>query len=89
MPSRCPTCGSNVVQIVTGTGASRYVMCAGCGREAPVVRAETAPRNPADDSVARWSSRSSQPPTTSRTLRDALSAGALLLGSDEQDLESR
>ena len=35
MPSRCPTCGSNVVQIVTGTGASRYVMCAGCGRERP------------------------------------------------------
>jgi hypothetical protein len=64
------------------------VMCAGCGREAPVVRAEMAPRNPADDSAARWRSRSSQP-TTSRTLRDALSAGALLLGSDEQDLESR
>ena len=88
MPSRCPTCGSNVVQIVAGTGASRYVMCAGCGQEAPIVRAEMAPRNPVDFLAARWSRRSSQP-TTSRTLHDALSAGALLLGSDEQDLESR
>ena len=89
MPSRCPTCGSNVVQIVTGTDASRYVMCAGCGQEAPIVRAEMAPQNPADFRGARWSKKSSQPTTTSRTLRDALSAGALLLGSDEQDLESR
>ena len=89
MPSRCATCGSNVAQIVAGTGASRYVMCAGCGQEAPIVRAEMAPRNPADFRAARWRRRSSQPTTTSRTLHDALSAGALLLGSDEQDLESR
>ena len=89
MPSRCPTCGSNVVQIVTGTDASRYVMCAGCGREAPIVRAGMAPWNPADFRAARSSKKSSQPTTTSRTLRDALSAGALLLSSDEHDLESR
>jgi hypothetical protein len=78
-----------VAQIVTGTDASRYVMCAGCGQEAPIVRAEMAPRNPADFRATRWSRRSSQPTTTSRTLHDALSAGALLLGGDEQDLESR
>ena len=88
MPSRCPTCGSNVVQIVAGTDASRYVMCAGCGQEAPIVRAGMGPWSPADFLAARWNKKSSQP-TTSWTLRDALSAGALLLSSDEQDLESR
>ena len=38
MESNCPTCGSNVVQILTGTHGSRYVMCVGCRQIAPVRR---------------------------------------------------
>ena len=46
MESNCPTCGSNVVQILTGTNGSRYVMCMGCRQIAPVRRAASPVHQP-------------------------------------------
>jgi formate dehydrogenase maturation protein FdhE len=48
MESNCPTCGSNVVQILTGTHGSRYVMCMGCRQIAPVRRAPTPVHEPSE-----------------------------------------
>lgn len=48
MESNCPTCGSNVVQILTGTHGSRYVMCMGCRQIVPVLRAPTPADQPCE-----------------------------------------
>jgi hypothetical protein len=48
MQSNCPTCGSNVVQILTGTHGSRYVMCMGCRQIAPVLRAASPAHAPSE-----------------------------------------
>jgi hypothetical protein len=48
MDSNCSTCGSNTVQILTGTRGSRYVMCMGCRQITPVVRASSPAHKPCE-----------------------------------------
>jgi hypothetical protein len=36
MEINCPKCGSNVAQILMGTGDSHYVMCLGCREITPI-----------------------------------------------------
>lgn len=48
MESNCPLCGSNVVQILTGTHGSRYVMCMGCQQIAPMRRGAAPAQEPCE-----------------------------------------
>ena len=59
MKSNCLTCGSNVVQILTGTHGSRYVMCMGCRQIAPVLRTSS----PAQAEEPLPAAKEYQPPT--------------------------
>jgi formate dehydrogenase maturation protein FdhE len=62
MESNCPTCGSNVVQILIGTRGSRYVMCMGCQQIAPVQRVASPAQEPSEREQLP-SARQYQPPT--------------------------
>ena len=41
MEINCPKCGSNVAQILLGTGDSHYVMCLGCRVIIPIQPPQT------------------------------------------------
>jgi hypothetical protein len=41
MEINCPKCGSNVAQILMGTGDSHYVMCLGCREITPIQPPQT------------------------------------------------